>query len=262
MKIKKTIKSPLVMLAIGLLISGSFYLIIKFAGYTYVHSIFSLIAMPLIIVLLTSTALVLRNKNEKTKLYIFFAALLPLIAFFHIFSRCVASDVDAISLRYDAAYTFGVFLCGMILFFACVGVRVLRIGLGIVYSIVLVPVLSIILLSMMIFAPQNSSSSSSSSPLESSYSFLATVTKTVVRSELSPNSIFLAEIVDSDAGALGGSTHVYVTRLNSDLNLFIGTLKRDPQWIYRGRWGEFQTMTLRWEGDNMLYINEKQYVVK
>jgi hypothetical protein len=80
--------------------------------------------------------------------------------------------------------------------------------------------------------------------------------------ELSPNLIFLAEIIDSDAGALGGSTHVYVTRLNSDVNLFIGMLKKDRQRIYRGEWGEFEKMTLRWEGDKILYINEKQYFVK
>jgi hypothetical protein len=245
---KKTIKSPLVMLAIVLLVSGSFYLTIavKFSGYTYVPSTLSLITMLLIIILLAGKAV--ENKNEKTKVYTFSSALLPLIAIFHVVSICVASDADTIIV----AYAFVVLLCGLILFFACVEVRVVRIWLGIVYSIVLIPVLAMLLVIMLwaiLF--------SSSSPEPSSF-----VTRTVVRSELSPNSLFLAEIVDADAGATGGSTLVYVTRLNSDVNLLIGTLKKDTQRIYEGRWGEFETMTLRWEGDKILYINEKQYFVK
>jgi hypothetical protein len=244
---EKTIKSPLVMLTIVLSVSGSFYLIIKLFGYTYVHSILSLIAMPLIIVLLASKAV--KNENEKTKVYILFSALLPLIAIFHVVSTCFASGVDAIFM-YNAAYAFIVLLCCLRLFFACVEVRVIKIGLGIIYSIVLVPVLSILLV-VIFFAVLYSPSSPESS------SFVA---RTVVGSELSPNSIFLAEIIDADAGATGGSTLVYVIPLNSDLNLFIGTLKKDSQMVYRGRWGEFPT--LRWEGDKILYINEKQYVVK
>jgi hypothetical protein len=248
MEIKKTIKSPLVMLEIVLLVSGSFYSITKLSGYTYVHSIFSLIAMPLIIAFHIFKAA--KNKNEKTKAYISFSALLPLIAVFNVISTCLASDVSAMFM-YDTVYAFGVLLCSLKLFFACVEVRVVRIGLGIVYSIVLIPVL-LILLIIILFAPRHSSSSP-----ESSF-----VKNTVVRSELSPNSIFLAEIIAGDAGATGGSTRVHVISLNPDLNIFIGTLKKDSQIIYRGRWGEFSAMTLRWEGDNILYINEKQYAVK
>jgi hypothetical protein len=122
--------------------------------------------------------------------------------------------------------------------------------LGIVYSIVLIPVLSFVII---LFATRYSSSS----PEFPSFGI-----RTVVKSELSPNSIFLAEIVDADAGATGGNTLVYVIRLNADLNLFIGMLKKGSQMIYKGGWGEFKTMTLRWEGDEILYINEKQYVVK
>jgi hypothetical protein len=104
-----------------------------------------------------------------------------------------------------------------------------------------------------VFAPWHSSSSPG---------LLSLGTSTVVRSELSPNSIFRAEIIDADAGATGGSTLVRVIPLNPDLNIFIGTLKKDTQIIYSGRWGEFERMTLRWEGDKILYINEKQYFVK
>jgi hypothetical protein len=260
---KKMIKSPLIMLVIVLLVSGSFCLIIKLSGYTYyVRSMFPLAVMPLIIVLLTVKAVskAEENKNEKTKTYIFSSALLPLIAIFHVVSTFAASewttsDGNDTTFMYYGAYAIVILLCSMKLFFACVNVKVVRIGLGIVYSIVSISALLILLL-MMLFAiaiPRSPSSSRG---------FLVSGSSTVVRSELSPNSIFLAEIINVDEGALGGSTLVYATRLNSDVNLFIGTLKRDSQRIYEGEWGEFEKMTLRWEGDNILYINEKQYAVK
>jgi hypothetical protein len=233
------------MLAIVLLVSGSFYSIVKLSGYTYVHSELSLIAMLLIVVLFTVKAV--ENKNEKTKAYVFFSALLPLIANFHVVLTSVVSDADTIFM-YKVAYAFAVLLFSLILFFSSVEIRVVKIGLGIVYSIVSISVLFILFVIMFFTALD-----SSSSPF---------VQITVVRSELSPNSIFLAEIIEADAGATGGSTLVRVTKLNSDLNLFIGTLKKDSQIIYRGRWGEFGTMTLQWEGDKILYINEKQYFVK
>jgi hypothetical protein len=245
----KIIQSPLVMLTIVLLVSGSFYSIIKLSGYTYVHSILSLTVMPLIIVLLSSKAM--KKRNEKTKIHVFFSVLLPLIAIFHVVSACVALDVNAI-FEYVMAYAFIVLLCSLRLFFAYVEVRVIRIGLGIIYSIVLIPVLAMSLVGIF-FAVLYSLSSHEPSSF---------VSRTVVRSALSPNAIFLAEIIDADAGATGGNTLVYVIPLNHDLNLFIGTLKKDSQIVYKGRWGEFASMTLRWEGDKILYINEKQYVVK
>jgi hypothetical protein len=136
MEIKKTIKSPLVMLAIVLLVSGSFYSIVKLSGYTYVHSIISLVAMPLIIVSLAIKAI--KNKNEKTKAYVFFSALLSLIAFFHVAAACVASDLNVYTIFiYDIAYASVVLICGLKLFFACVKARVVRSGLGIVVLYIL-----------------------------------------------------------------------------------------------------------------------------
>jgi hypothetical protein len=249
MEIKKIIKPPLVMLAIVLLASGSFFSIIKLLRYTYVHSTPSLIAMSLIILLISKAT---GNEIERTKVYNFLSALLPLIAIFHVASAFAASSADDTIFICSVVYAFVVLLCSLKLFFACVGVRVVRIGLGIVYSIVLVPLLLILLIAFL-FAI----AFSLASPRPSSFG-----SRTVVKSELSPNSIFLAEIVNADAGATGGSTLVNVIPLNSDLDIFIGTLKKDSQRIYTGRWGEFETMTLRWEGDKILCINEKQYAVK
>jgi hypothetical protein len=153
---------------------------------------------------------------------------------------------------YYNTYALVIWICAMKLFFAYVKAKVIRIGLGVVYSIIVIPVLLLSLLitffSIIYYLH----------PHEPHPSFGS---RTVIKSELSPNSAFLAEIIDVDEGALGGNTLVDVTPLNSDLNIFIGTLKKNPRRIYEGRWGEFRTMTLRWEGNKVLYINEKQYVV-
>jgi hypothetical protein len=234
------------MLAAVLLASGSFYPIVNLFGYTYVHSTPSLIAMLLIIVVLTGKAM--ENRDEKTKGDVFLSAILPLIAIFNFVSTIYASGVVDYMPMYAVVYALFVLPCGLILFLAFVEAIAVRIILGIVYSILLIPILLMLLLIMFFTALERSSS-----PFPKI---------TVVKSELSPNLIFLAEIVDGDAGAMGGSTSVRVTPLNSDINIFSGTLKKDQQLIYRGRWGEFETMTLRWEGDYTLYINEKQYVVK
>ena len=84
----------------------------------------------------------------------------------------------------------------------------------------------------------------------------------VVTSALSPNAKYLAEVISMDSGALGGDTVVNVTRQNYDINLFIGELKKDSKRIYHGKWGEFYDMTLRWETDEILFINEKRYLIE
>ena len=75
----------------------------------------------------------------------------------------------------------------------------------------------------------------------------------VIKSEMSPNSVYLAEVIDADAGATGGSTLVKITRQK---------YFRKSRIIYRGRWGEGERITLRWETDEILYINENKYVIK
>jgi hypothetical protein len=84
---------------------------------------------------------------------------------------------------------------------------------------------------------------------------------TVIRAEMSPNSIYLAEVIDNDQGALGGATLVNVTKQNRNVYLLIGDLKKDAKEVYYGRWGESFEMTLRWETDNILYINENRYII-
>ena len=79
---------------------------------------------------------------------------------------------------------------------------------------------------------------------------------------MSPNSVYIAEIIDSNQGALGGATLVSVTRQNRNISILIGELKKDSKVVYSGRWGEFETMTLRWETDEILYINENRYEIR
>ena len=128
----------------------------------------------------------------------------------------------------------------MVLFYSCGRGIAIRIGLGIIYTIILA---FVFLLFFMAFIMSDFGKD------------------TVIRAEMSPNSIYLAEVIDDDQGALGGATLVNVTRQNRDLYLIIGSIKKDAERIYSGRWGESFGMTLRWETDNILYINENRYVI-
>lgn len=84
--------------------------------------------------------------------------------------------------------------------------------------------------------------------------------KTVVNRILSPESIRFAEIVDSDQGALGGNTVIYVKDTHkTDFLLFsIGKSKR----IYVGEWKEYENMKIYWKDENYLVINSEEYAVK
>ena len=85
---------------------------------------------------------------------------------------------------------------------------------------------------------------------------------TIIKTEMSPNSIYLAEIVDSDHGATGGSTIVRINPQNRNRNIFFGVIKKNSIYIYSGKWGEFNDLNIRWETDEILFINEKKYVIE
>jgi len=129
----------------------------------------------------------------------------------------------------------------MILFFSLVRNKSVKTRLGITY-IVILSLISFIFLTGFLFSGLSQN--------------------TVVKSVISPNSAYLAEVIDNDQGALGGSTLVTVTQINKTLNLLIGELKKNPTRIYYGSWGEFDGMVIRWETDTTLYINGNKYEIK
>lgn len=81
----------------------------------------------------------------------------------------------------------------------------------------------------------------------------------VVQTLPSPGGTYYAEVIDSDQGALGGDTIVEVHEPQKRVNLLLIELRKDPQRVYWGDWGEFKTMKLYWESEQVLVINGKPY---
>lgn len=243
---QKRLKSTPITFAKVLIVIGSSFVLVKLLGYmlisTYEIAWCGIFSMFIIIL----THNVLKNRSEKSKIITFFTAILPLIAMLFVIINAVvflivnrfASETTVLLYVLHSSI---VLICSLVMFFVCLNGKALRISLGIVYSLLLVLIFCIFFIMIM---------------------FRSFGANTIVRSELSPNSVFLAEIITSDQGALGGDTFVEVTRQNKDINLFIFDLKKAPKRIYTGRWGEFETMTLYWENDEVLYINEKEYVIQ
>ena len=80
-----------------------------------------------------------------------------------------------------------------------------------------------------------------------------------VTTVLSPEGIYRAEVIDSDEGGLGGDTLVMVYQVSSHLDLGLIAVQAEPRTVYRGPWGEFETMTLSWQSEQTLLINGKAY---
>jgi len=241
--VKRIAKQSPIILAAFLLAGGGLSLLTALLGYTffplYQPAMFACIAA--IIILLT--VLGVRNSNEKTKLSVVCSALVPLLAIFFTVSISYALDIDGIDIYIYILLSLLILLCSMIVLFACGRGKAVRISLGIIYSVLSVPLLFLLFLL--------------------SISFMANFgSHTVAESALSPSGAYLAEIAVSDYGAAGGRTMVNVTRQGLDINLLVGKLKKDPMRIYKGRWSEHMSMSLRWEGDEILYINEKKYYIK
>lgn len=85
----------------------------------------------------------------------------------------------------------------------------------------------------------------------------------VVRQVPSPDQSQTAEIVDVDLGATGGSTLVRLAPLKGKgIPVLIGELARGKVVVYKGEWGEFETMDLYWKDDQSLVIDGKEYKAK
>lgn len=84
---------------------------------------------------------------------------------------------------------------------------------------------------------------------------------TVIDSIPSPDGTYYAEIIDSDQGAMGGDTVVYVHK-NSKLDLLILSVSKTPQRVYIGEWREYETMQIQWKNENCLIINSEEYPVE
>lgn len=226
-----------IVLAILFLLLGSFYIAINISGYTFIPAGDLSNFFPIaIIVFLTIKGMT--SKDESKTATVSSVVLHP-IAFSFIISKIIALNTIGLA---TCIYAFITFACSMILFFRCKLGKIVRIVLGTLYSILLTTVLFLLFITATLKDHEDDF-----------------VTRTMVNSKMSPNSMYLAEVIDADAGATGGNTLVQVTRRDSDINLLFATLKKDSKIIYKGRWGE--SLTLRWETDDILYVNERKYVI-
>ena len=81
----------------------------------------------------------------------------------------------------------------------------------------------------------------------------------VVHTAKSPDNTYIAWVVSSDQGALGGSTEVYVRNTEKDILLVSGMLKTESKKLWSGGWET--EVTLNWEDDNTVLINGVGYIV-
>lgn len=83
---------------------------------------------------------------------------------------------------------------------------------------------------------------------------------TVVKTIVSPNEKYYAQVIDSDQGALGGDTLVDV--YNKGFDAIVFRINEKPQRVYQGEWGEFEEMQIYWKDNSCLVINSKEYNIE
>lgn len=76
---------------------------------------------------------------------------------------------------------------------------------------------------------------------------------TVVQTLKSPDGTYIAQVISSDQGAMGGNTLVEVYPKGKP---------RQKQRVYMGQWGEHTTMEIYWETDTCLIINGVEYPIE
>lgn len=84
---------------------------------------------------------------------------------------------------------------------------------------------------------------------------------TVIDTIESPNGKYYAEIIDSDQGATGASTVVYIKKTDC-VNLLFAKIEKSPERVYLGDWREYESMDIFWKDENTLIINSNEYAVK
>ena len=87
------------------------------------------------------------------------------------------------------------------------------------------------------------------------------VQNTVVQTVESPSGKYYVEVVDSDQGALGGDTLVLVYE-QSRIDAVLFVIKKKPQRVYNGEWGESKRMQICWKDDSCLVINSVEYEIE
>jgi len=79
--------------------------------------------------------------------------------------------------------------------------------------------------------------------------------RVAMRTITSPDRNYRAEVIHVDEGALGGATLVEVYDLRKQFDGILFLFQKEPQVVYHGDWGKFETMKLEWESEQVLLIN-------
>lgn len=82
---------------------------------------------------------------------------------------------------------------------------------------------------------------------------------TVVITAVSPDGRYVAEVIDSDQGALGGDTFVEV-RENVGFDAFFFSVRKRAERVFWGEWGEYENMDIFWRNNYQLVVNSETYV--
>lgn len=85
------------------------------------------------------------------------------------------------------------------------------------------------------------------------------VENTVEQEIKSPNGMYVAQMVVSDQGALGGDTIVEVRRDDRTIDLLVIRLTKTPIDVYHGNWTAHKTMQIEWQDETTLLINGEAY---
>ena len=84
--------------------------------------------------------------------------------------------------------------------------------------------------------------------------------ETVIRTELSPDGKYCAEVIDSDQGAMGGATRVTV-RESGELDAWFFRVTKKPRTLWSGGWGEGDELEVRWEDEHHLAVKSRVYEI-
>jgi len=191
-----------------------------------------------LVVFLTVTGI--RNNNQYSKLNILAFLVTPLISIVFVFVRIIIVDGgETTGQMISFLIAVLVMLCGLIAFFCCVRSKMMKIIFGCLYIVGYVVALFFLLLLFFIVVVLGGSI-------------------VEVKSEVSPNSVYMAVAINNGNVEPGAASSVLIYKPSQDRNLGIGALRRNPISILR----TFIDVTLRWESDEILYINEIKHEIR
>lgn len=82
---------------------------------------------------------------------------------------------------------------------------------------------------------------------------------TVLRKVDSPDGTYCAFLLSHDAGATGGSTEVGIREKGKDVHLGLCNYTARTAYMYVGRYGLKDSVTMKWTDDDTILINGKPY---